>query len=64
MSTQQINRKEGEPRQLDAVVIGAGFSGICLGIQLKRRRIISKTQGIIDGRIVFEAEIIGMTMRE
>ena len=28
MSTQQMNRNKGEPRQLDAVVIGAGFSGL------------------------------------
>ena len=28
MSAEQVNRKEGEIRQLDAVVIGAGFSGL------------------------------------
>ena len=48
----------------ESVAPPARLTLLCLGIQLKRRRIISKTQGIIDGRIVFEAEIIGVTMRE
>lgn len=35
---------------------------LCAVTQVRSRRVISKTQGVIDGRIVFEAEIIGVSM--
>ena len=37
---------------------------LCVVTQFRSRRVISKTQGVVDGRIVFEAEIIGVSMRE
>jgi cation diffusion facilitator CzcD-associated flavoprotein CzcO len=35
MSTQQQNRTEGEAREVDAVVIGAGFAGLCALYKLR-----------------------------
>ncbi len=35
MSAQQVSREEGEIRQLDAVVIGAGFAGLCALYKLR-----------------------------
>ncbi|MCE2392070.1 MAG: NAD(P)/FAD-dependent oxidoreductase [Proteobacteria bacterium] len=35
MSDQQTNRTDGESRQLDAVVIGAGFAGLCALYKLR-----------------------------
>ena len=35
MSAQQVNREDGEIRQLDAVVIGAGFAGLCALYKLR-----------------------------
>ena len=36
---------------------------LCVVTQFRSRRVISKTQGVIGGRIVFEAEITGVAMR-
>lgn len=35
---------------------------LCVVTQFRSRRVVSKTQGVVDGRIVFEAEIIGVAM--
>ena len=32
-------------------------------VELRNRRVICDTQGVIDGRLIFEARITGMTMR-
>jgi len=34
-----------------------------VGEELRARRIVCKTQGVVDGRLVFEAEITGMVLR-
>ena len=36
---------------------------LCVGTEYRSRRVSSRTQGVIDGRIVFEAKMIGVTMR-
>lgn len=36
---------------------------ICVGVDYRSRRIISNTQGVRDGRLVFEAQITGLTIR-
>lgn len=36
---------------------------LCVGADLRQRRIISDTQGVIDGRVVFEARITGLMLR-
>lgn len=33
-----------------------------VGVEYRARRIISDTQGVIDGRLIFEARITGLTM--
>jgi len=48
----------------EAVSPPARLTLLCVVTQFRSRRVISKTQGVIDGRIVFEAEIIGVSMRE
>ena len=37
---------------------------LCVVTQFRSRRVVSKTQGVIDGRIIFEAEITGISIRE
>lgn len=32
-------------------------------VELRNRRVICDTQGVVDGRLIFEARITGMTMR-
>src|SRR3982751_3099813 len=44
-------------RMLDAVIVGAGFSGICAGIQLRKH-------GLRDFVIVEKADRVGGTWRE
>jgi 3-hydroxyacyl-[acyl-carrier-protein] dehydratase len=36
---------------------------LCVGIEYRSRRIVSATQGVSDGRLVFEAKITGLTIR-
>jgi 3-hydroxyacyl-[acyl-carrier-protein] dehydratase len=36
---------------------------LCVGVDYRSRRIISNTQGVRDGRLVFEAQITGLTIR-
>lgn len=47
----------------DSVAPPARLTLLCRGTEMRSRRAISKTQGIVDGRIVFEAKIVGMRMR-
>ena len=42
------------------VVPGERMYIICKNIELKRRRAIFETQGVVDGKLAFEAIIIGM----
>ena len=46
----------------EAVSPPARLTLLCVVTQFRSRRVISKTQGLVDGRIVFEAEIIGVAM--
>jgi 3-hydroxyacyl-[acyl-carrier-protein] dehydratase len=36
---------------------------LCVGIEYRSRRIVSAAQGVLDGRLVFEAQITGLTIR-
>jgi 3-hydroxyacyl-[acyl-carrier-protein] dehydratase len=47
----------------DSVTPPARFYLLCQGIDFRARRIVSETQGVVDGRLVFEAKITGMAMR-
>ncbi len=47
----------------DTVVPPARLYLLCVGVDYRSRRIISNTQGVRDGRLVFEAEITGLTIR-
>ncbi|HEX9785851.1 MAG TPA: hypothetical protein VGA56_24375, partial [Opitutaceae bacterium] len=37
---------------------------LCRALDYRPRRILSATQGVIDGRLVFEATITGLTLRD
>lgn len=47
----------------ETVIPPARLYLICVGVDYRSRRIISNTQGIRDGRLVFEAQITGLTIR-
>ncbi len=47
----------------DTVVPPARLYLLCVGVDYRSRRIISNTQGVRDGRLVFEAQITGLTIR-
>ncbi|UCC30418.1 MAG: beta-hydroxyacyl-ACP dehydratase [Phycisphaerales bacterium] len=36
---------------------------LCVGDDYRTRRIVSRTQGVIDGRLIFEARITGLALR-
>jgi hypothetical protein len=36
---------------------------LCVGNEYRQRRFVSHTQGICDGKMIFEAEVTGMTLR-
>ena len=36
---------------------------LCVGVDYRARRIVSATQGVVDGKLVFEAKITGMALR-
>ncbi len=46
----------------ESVVPPARMYILCMGKEYRRRRIISKTQGIVDGKLIFEATITGLTL--
>lgn len=46
----------------DAVVPPARLYILCKGVENRARRIVSVTQGLVNGRIVFEATITGIAM--
>ncbi len=46
----------------ESVVPPARLYILCTGKEYRRRRIISKTQGIVDGKLIFEATITGLTL--
>jgi 3-hydroxyacyl-[acyl-carrier-protein] dehydratase len=48
----------------EAVVPPARLYILCHGVEYRSRRIISDTQGVVDGRLVFEARVTGLTMRD
>ena len=47
----------------EAVIPPSQLYILCVAHELKPRRIISNTQGIVNGKMVFEARITGMTMK-
>jgi 3-hydroxyacyl-[acyl-carrier-protein] dehydratase len=47
----------------DTVVPPARLYLICVGVDYRSRRIVSNTQGVRDGKLVFEAQITGLTIR-
>jgi len=46
----------------EAVPPGVRLYLLTIGTDFRKRRIVSVTQGVVNGRIVFEAQITGMTM--
>ncbi len=46
----------------DTVTAPSRLYILCQGTDYRRRRITSNCQGVVDGRLVFEATIIGLTM--
>ena len=46
----------------DAVVPPARLYLLCEGIEHRPRRIVSRVQGVANGRMIFEATITGLTM--
>lgn len=47
----------------DAVVPPTRLHILCKGVDYRPRRIVCDTQGVIDGRLIFEARIVGVTMK-
>ena len=47
----------------DTVTPPARLYLLCVGVEYRARRIVSTTQGVVDGRLVFEAQITGLTIR-
>lgn len=47
----------------DTVVPPAKLYLLCVGVDFRSRRIVSNAQGVRDGRLVFEAQITGLTIR-
>lgn len=37
---------------------------LCIGTEFRSRRVVSKVQGVIEGRLIFEATVTGVTMPE
>lgn len=52
-----------ECRFRETVVPPARLYVLCVGTEFRTRRIISRAQGVIDGRLIFEAKITGLTLR-
>lgn len=46
----------------ETVVPPARLHILCVGLDFRARRIISETQGVMDGKLVFEAQITGLTL--
>lgn len=53
----------GDCKFREAVIPPAKLIILCKGKQLRSRRVVTDTQGIVDGKIMFEAEITGLVMR-
>jgi 3-hydroxyacyl-[acyl-carrier-protein] dehydratase len=47
----------------EPVVPPARIYLLCVGEVYRQRRVVSKTQGVVGGRIVFEAKVTGFTLR-
>ena len=47
----------------ETVIPPARLILLCAAEEYRSRRITSRTQGVADGRIVFEARITGLTLR-
>lgn len=47
----------------EPVVPPARIYLLCVGEVYRQRRVVSKTQGVVDGRIVFEAKVTGFSLR-
>ena len=47
----------------EMVVPPASLYLLCVGVDYRARRIMSDVQGVVDGRLVFEARITGLTIR-
>jgi 3-hydroxyacyl-[acyl-carrier-protein] dehydratase len=46
----------------ETVVPPARLYVLCVAMAVRQRRIVSETQGVIDGRVVFEARITGLML--
>ncbi len=47
----------------ETIVPPARLYILCVGVEYRSRRIISETQGVVDGKLIFEACITGMMLR-
>lgn len=47
----------------EPVVPPARLYLLCVAADLRPRRIVSRTQGVVDGRLIFEAQVTGLTLR-
>ncbi len=47
----------------EPVTAGARLYVLCVAVELRTRRIVSDVQGVVDGRLIFEARITGFVMR-
>jgi len=53
----------GDCKFRQSVTPGSRLIILGVGQEFRARRIVCKTQGVVDGRLVFEAEITGMILR-
>ncbi|MHC4697980.1 MAG: 3-hydroxyacyl-ACP dehydratase FabZ family protein [Planctomycetota bacterium] len=47
----------------EAVAPGTRLYFLCVAAEIRPRRIISEVQGVVEGRLIFEARITGLIMR-
>lgn len=47
----------------ETVVPPARIHVLCVGVEYRPRRVISRTQGVLDRRLIFEATITGLALR-
>ena len=47
----------------EAVTPGVRLYFLCVAVDIRPRRVISDVQGVVDGRLIFEARITGLVIR-
>ena len=47
----------------EAVTPGTRLYLLCVAEEIRPRRVVSETQGVVDGRVIFEARITGLIMK-